>query len=445
MKKILLFFIVCIGIFVYSPTSFANANANNLQHLIDQTPAGETLELEPIVYEGNVVINKPMTIIGHENTVIQGDRTANVVEIDSDDVVLDTLEVKGSGMSRSSREEYSGIRVMGNNTILKNITVKESFHGVLLNRIDNTSLINLSIIGKQTDNLSEQGNGIHILRSNNNIIKDSYIEGFRDGVYIEYSDNNEINHNTMTKTRYGMHYMYSDYNTFENNHFVHNVGGAAIMHSDYITLENNQFSFNQGTRSFGLLIQTSREVHALHNEFHLNQRGLLIEHATGNHIEGNEFFKNKIGVEVWASAISNVFSKNIFSENTNQVLTVGKNANNQWSDMYGNGNYWDEPMLDLDNNGIGDIPFEYTSSLGDLIEKSDELAYLFLDSPAVKVYEKTNDILGNQDVMALDNYPLLVERKNNYTIIFTSIGFLVLVGAVYYIIKNRRSKIQMHS
>lgn len=443
MKKILLFFILFFGILVYSPTSFANAN--ELQNLIDQTPAGETLELESKIYEGNVVINKPITIIGHENTVIQGDRTANVIKIESDDVTLDTLEVKGSGMSRSSQEEYSGIRVMGNNVILKNITVKESFHGVLLNRIDNTSLINLTIIGEETESLSEQGNGIHILRSNNNIIKENYIEGFRDGIYFEYSDNNEISDNTMTKTRYGMHYMYSDYNTFQNNHFIHNVGGAAIMHSDYIKLENNQFSFNQGTRSFGLLIQTSREIHALNNEFHLNQRGLLIEHATGNHIEGNEFFNNKIGVEVWASAISNVFSQNVFSENTNQVLTVGKNANNQWSDMYGNGNYWDEPMLDLDSDGIGDIPFEYTSSLGDLIEKSDELAYLFLDSPAVKIYEKTNDILGNSEVMALDNYPLLMEEKNDYTLILTSIGFLILLVVVFWIIKKRRSKMKINS
>jgi len=396
------------------------------------------------VYEGNVVIDKPMTIIGQKGTIIQGDETANVVEIESDDVTLDTLEVKGSGMSRSSREEYSGVRVMGNGTVLKNITVKESFHGVLLNRIDNTTITDLTIIGKQTENLSEQGNGIHILRSSENRIEDSYIEGFRDGIYVEYSDNNQINNNTMTKTRYGMHYMYSDYNTFEENHFVHNVGGAAIMHSDYITLEHNEFSFNQGTRSFGLLIQTSREIHALNNEFHLNQRGLLIEHSTGNYIEGNEFFQNKIGVELWASAMSNVFSKNVFSKNTNQVLTVGGNSNNEWSDMYGNGNYWDEPMIDLDNNGIGDISFEYTSSLGDLIEKSDELAYLFLDSPAVKVYEKTNDILGNQDVMALDEYPLLVEKENDYTLLGASVSVLILAGAAYFIMKKRRMNVKVN-
>src|SRR5690625_775010 len=140
MKKIFVFLIVSICLFFYAPSVFAESNT--LQRLIDDSKSGDTLELKAKVYEGNIVIDKPMTIIGQEGTVIQGDQTANVVEIESDDVTLDTLEVKGSGMSRSSREEYSGVRVMGNDTVLKNLTVKESFHGVLLNRIDNTSLIN---------------------------------------------------------------------------------------------------------------------------------------------------------------------------------------------------------------------------------------------------------------------------------------------------------------
>lgn len=438
MKPFIFFISICLFSFLLIPYGYAEQNS--LQQLIDNAKPGYTIELEAKIYEGDIVINKPLTIIGKKGTIIQGSKTANVVEIDSDNVTLDTLEVKGSGMSRSSQEEYSGIRVMGNDTTLNNITVKDSFHGILLNRIDRTTLHNLTLIGEQLENLSEQGNGIHILRSNENVIEDSYTEGFRDGIYVEYSDNNEIHNNTMTKTRYGMHYMYSNYNTFENNEFIHNVGGAAIMHSDYITLKNNKFSFNQGTRSFGLLIQTSREVRALNNEFHLNQRGLLIEHATGNFIEGNDFFQNKIGVEVWASAISNTFSENIFTKNTNHVLTVGKNANNSWTDIYGNGNYWDEPMLDLDGNGIGDIPLEYTSSLGDLIEKSDELAYLFLDSPAVKVYEKTNDILGNQDVMALDPYPLLLEKEKNYSLFIATIITTIIISCLYWLFQKKRRK-----
>src|SRR5690625_6222152 len=101
------------------------------------------------MYEGNDIINKQMIIIEQEGIVIQGDQTANVIEIENDDVTLEHMEIKGSGMSRDSKEEHSAVRVMGNNTVLNNLTIKESFHGVLLNRIDNTTMSNLTIIGSE--------------------------------------------------------------------------------------------------------------------------------------------------------------------------------------------------------------------------------------------------------------------------------------------------------
>src|SRR5690625_125620 len=430
---VLLTMIMTLGIV---PTSYAETNT--LQELIDQVPKGGEIKLEAETYEGNIVIKKPLKIIGQKGTMIKGDGTDNVIEIDSHDVTLDGLEITGSGMSRDSEQEHSGVRVMGNNVVLKNLMINKSFHGVLLNRIDNTVMKNLTITGEDSGSLSEQGNGIHILRSNHSTIEDSYIHDFRDGVYIEYSDNNEINNNTMTQTRYGLHYMYSDYNTFKDNKFIRNIGGAAIMHSDYIMLENNEFSFNQGSRSFGLLIQTSREIHVLNNEFNLNKRGLLLEHVTGNEIEGNEFFHNQIGIELWTSAIGNVFSENKFIKNTNHVLTVGGESNNQWSAMSGKGNYWNEPMIDLDEDGTGDFAFEYTSSLGELIERS-ELAYLFLESPAINIYEKTNEILGNQSVMALDEYPMIESEKNMFYFKVIGIGIMIF-GIIYWYINHRKRR-----
>src|SRR5690625_1743907 len=140
-------------IFLFTASSVL-AEEQSLQDLIDQADEGDTLELEAKVYAGNVVINKPLTIIGQEGTIIKGDQTGNVVEIESHDVTLDHMEVTGSGMSRDSREEHSAVRVMGNNTVLNNLTIKESFHGVLLNRIDNTTMSNLTIIGSESTNLS---------------------------------------------------------------------------------------------------------------------------------------------------------------------------------------------------------------------------------------------------------------------------------------------------
>ncbi|WP_262175739.1 nitrous oxide reductase family maturation protein NosD [Saccharococcus sp. Marseille-Q5394] len=383
--------------------------AENLQQLIDKTPAGSVLELEAATYEGNVVITKPITIKGKKGTVIKGDKTVNVIEVRSQDVTLDTLSIEGSGMSRSSQEEYSAIRVMADGAVMKNLKISDCFHGIYLNKTKHTTISGVTIVGQGTDALGNQGNGIHIARSSDNHIDHSHIEKTRDGIFVEYSNDNVVSDNTMTQTRYGLHYMYSNNNEFKRNNFVDNVGGAAIMHSDHILLADNKFSFNQGSRSFGLIVQTSRDVHVLNNEFHLNQRGLYLEQSTSNIIEGNDFFQNQIGVELWTSSTAHVFVKNSFRKNRIHALTVGGESNNEWF-RNGEGNYWNVPMLDFDKDGIGDAPMEYTSALGELVE-TNELSYLFLLSPAITIYEKANELLTFQKVMAYDKYPLMSNQK----------------------------------
>src|SRR5690625_7332172 len=106
--------------------------------------------------------------------------------------------------------------------------------------------------------------------------------------------------------------------------------------------------------------------------------------------------------------------------------------------MSGKGNYWNEPMIDLDEDGTGDFAFEYTSSLGELIERS-ALAYLFLESPAINIYEKTNEILGNQSVMALDEYPMIESEKNMFYFIVIGIGIMIF-GLIYWYINHRKRR-----
>lgn len=430
MKNMKVLLVLACSFFLIKPVL---ADETDLQQLIDDVPEGGVLELEATTYTGNIVISKPMTIKGKEGTKIQGDKTSNVIEIRGDGITLDTLAIAGSGMSRSSQEEYSGVRVLSKDTVLKNLTITDSFHGVYLNKSENTSISNVKVVGHGVEELGNQGNGIHIMRSSNNFIDNCYLEKTRDGIYVEYSNNNEIENNTMTDTRYGLHYMYSNYNTFTGNNFVKNVGGAAIMHSDHIHLEDNKFSFNQGSRSFGLLVQTSRDVLIVKNEFHLNQRGLYLEQSSHNRIEGNDFFHNQIGIELWTSSTSHTFIENHFNKNRVHALTVGGESNNDWFEN-GVGNYWNTPILDLDQNGVGDEPLTYSSSLSELIEEN-ELAYLFLASPAITIYEKTNDLLTNQKVMALDKYPLLSEKQQVNKVIVGII--VVLIGLGLFIYRRR--------
>src|SRR5690625_113718 len=105
------------------------AEEGSLQQLIDDTPANGELKLEGKVYKGNIDITKPITIIGQKGTEIHGEGDNNVITIHASDTTIDSVTIKYGGLSRDSEEEFSGVRVMGENNVLKNLTISDIYHG----------------------------------------------------------------------------------------------------------------------------------------------------------------------------------------------------------------------------------------------------------------------------------------------------------------------------
>ncbi|WP_414043979.1 nitrous oxide reductase family maturation protein NosD [Macrococcus sp. EM39E] len=413
------------------------AYAGELQDLIDDTKPGETLKLENKTYKDHVMIKKPIKIIGQENTIIDGDKKGTIIQVRSEDVKLENFTVKNSGRSRSSEMEASCIRNMASNNTFSNLVIEDCFHGLYLNKGDKILIENNDIKGYKTGSTGAKGYGIYVKRANENTIKNNTIQYSRDGIYFEYSNDNEIINNDVSKTRYGLHYMYSNFNNFKGNRFIGNIGGAAIMHSDNIVLEKNQFSFNQGSQAFGLIIQGSRDINILENEFHLNQRGLYIEQSTLNLIQENEFFNNKVGIEVWDSSSALTFMKNRFKENKVPVVLVGHSNQNHWNKNK-EGNYWQEPMLDLNKDGVGDKPYVQNSSLGNLL-KQNELAYLFMNSPAIDLFERSHRLVNPDVVEIKDEFPLM-DNNHSLTLEKLIIAIVAVIITILSLVYLRRSK-----
>lgn len=423
-----------LGLSVASAQTISG-QGSELQRLVDAAAPGSTLRLEGRVYSGNTVIDKSISIVGQAGTVLQGDHTSNVVRVVASKVSLSTMTIRGSGKDRNTSEEQAGVRVMAPEVTLKNLVLADNFHGIHLNgEAGNATIEGCTITGLKVASQGAQGNGITIIRSGNHKLLNNTISGTRDGMFFEYSSNDEIRGNRITHVRYGLHYMYSDDNVFTHNSFSGNMGGAAIMHSERLTLENNEFSFNQGSRSFGLILQGSRNIRVQNNAFHLNQRGLYIEQTVQSRIEDNTFFRNGVGIELWSNSNSQVFTRNNFDRNNADAVIVGGESNNQWFEN-GVGNYWNQPALDLDQNGIADAPLKYQSALGRLIEQN-ELAYLFISSPAMTIYEKTNQLFAHDLAVITDNYPLLhrTGRPPLWTVPLALL--LATAGGIYALRRN---------
>ncbi|WP_079506152.1 nitrous oxide reductase family maturation protein NosD [Mesobacillus jeotgali] len=407
--------------------------AENLQAVIDTAKDGAVIKLENKTYAGNIVIDKPLTLIGTRGTVIEGDGKGNVISVRAPGVTVTDLEVKKSGMDRNSPEEYAAIKIYTDKNIIRNIRIEQSFHGVYLSKAHQNIIENVRIKGLGKKEIAAQGNGLHVYYSNGNLLKKNHIEGTRDGMFFDYSNDNKALNNEITQTRYGLHYMYSDRNEFKNNIFTFNTGGAAIMHSNQLKLENNQFIFNYGHRSFGLLVLSANENKIENNTFYMNQRGLYIDQSTDNLIRSNHISQNQIGIELWASSNEQIFTENTIEENTIPAVTLGGTGRNEWS-FEGTGNDWGMsfPALDLDHNGVGDSPAVYKSSLYELIEDQ-ELVYLFLKSPAIKIYEKMNQLLDHDKVMFEDPHPLTGKRKPKWPLLI-----VIAVGITAIFAKRRK-------
>jgi nitrous oxide reductase family maturation protein NosD len=432
MKKLLLFLFIFSITFVVYPEK--NSAAENLQAMIDSLEEGAVLKLEDKTYEGNIVINKPVTIIGSAKTVIKGDGTGNVISIKAPNVNIKKLTVTNSSMNRNSAEEYAGIKIHSNGNMVEHVNITDSFHGIYLSQAHDNKITNVTIKGMGKGEIAAQGNGIHVYYSNNNLLTRNTIVGTRDGMFFDYGNKNESYQNNITDTRYGLHYMYSDENIFKNNTFTMNTGGAAVMNSNRLLLEDNHFIVNYGNQSFGLLLLQANDNLIKNNTFYMNQRGIYIDQATRNTIQGNKISQNQIGIELWASSNEQIFTENLITENTIPAVTIGGSGENNFWSHDDKGNDWGAsfPLTDLNQNGIGDFPITYRSSLYQLIEDQ-ELSYLFLKSPALGIYEKMNAALVDEKVMFNDPHPLAAEKSNNHFIFVVVIG----LAAVLILLKGR--------
>ena len=205
-------------------------------------------------------------------------------------------------------------------------------------------------------NQNRRGNGIHIWNSSRHVVARNTIRDTRDGVYFSFVDRSEVRDNDIEGVRYGLHYMYSDENRFEGNVFRDNAAGAALMNSKGIVLRHNRFLANQGHRSYGILLQTVERTTLEAQRIAGNTVGVFFESGHGNRLIDNTIARNHIGIHASDSSDGNEFAGNRFVGNLHTVETTGGNLTSRWS-IDGRGNYWDGAVtLDLDRDGIADVP-----------------------------------------------------------------------------------------
>ncbi len=121
---------------------FASLNANILQEAIDKAPSGATLELPSGLYEGNIVITKPITIDGLDQSAhIKGEGKGSVITIKSSNVVIKNLTISNTGNNHQLID--SAVSIIESNYVnIEDNHIKDSLFGIDLQKVNRSKLLN---------------------------------------------------------------------------------------------------------------------------------------------------------------------------------------------------------------------------------------------------------------------------------------------------------------
>ncbi len=248
--------------------------------------------------------------------------------------------VYGDGLEESlifnntliSTQNGINLRKSENNTIVKNMILSSSGHGIYI----------------QSSSTYSFTYGTLLYPSDNNRIIDNFIKSSSwYGIYLYgFLNNTLVAYNTVTESKYGI-YLY----------YYCSAGSGCPPHS------NNTIAFNniQNSTYYGIYLEGKTENNTIaENTIRYSaERGMLVGGNAGeNLIVNNTIAENKYGIYFSSGENNSIYHNNIINNTYRQAYTYsyGKNAWNTSSE----GNYWsDYTGIDNNSDGIGDTPYTF--------------------------------------------------------------------------------------
>jgi nitrous oxidase accessory protein len=315
--------------------------------------------------EPTIVIDRPLTLVGEPESVIDGEEQRQLLRVEADSVTIRGLTLRNVGTSYM--EDRAAITVDDSlHCVIEDNRIENAFFGIYLSNAG-WCRIERNVLVAAADREAAAGNGIHLWYSKEVLIRDNDVRGHRDGIYFEFVEDSRVERNhAQGNLRYGLHFMFSNRCEYRNNVFRANRAGIAVMYTKHVLMESNIFEDNRGTAAFGLLLKDITDSEVRGNTFARNTVGIMAEGVNRTQVVGNVFHANGWAVKIMANSEENLFTANDFSGNAFDVST---NSRQSYSTF--DGNWWDRyGGYDLDGDGIGDVPFRPVRLFSLIVERN---------------------------------------------------------------------------
>tara|TARA_R110000744_G_scaffold255462_1_gene370956 strand:- start:10039 stop:11460 length:1422 start_codon:yes stop_codon:yes gene_type:complete len=395
LKSRILILLISIGVIgLATPVSIASDQPQSVDviaELIDQADDGATVTVPEGVYQGNLVVSKPITLLANGDVVIDALGNGTVIELRAEGITLRGFTVRGSGSTVD--HEPAGVRAFDGPVTIEDNTFEDVYFGIDLRQSPETIIRNNHLVGKDLE-LGRRGDGIRLWWSHGCVIQDNTAIDLRDMVFW-YSEDLIIERNKVSQSRYGLHFMYSHNTVMSENELTDNSVGIYLMYSNNITLKHNRVVNNRGSSGYGIGLKDCDDIVIEDNALLANRVGIYIDNSPSSVdavglITRNSLSFNEIGLLATPITHDNVITENAFVENEEQVAVHGGGQLTLNSfEKDGRGNFWsDYAGFDLENDGIGDLPHAPCSLFRNLLAREPNLR-IFVHSPAQQAIELT--------------------------------------------------------
>jgi nitrous oxidase accessory protein len=356
-----------------------------LQEWISSAPPGAILRVPPGVYHGPIVIDKPLTLLGDGQAVLDGLGRGTVVHIIAPDVTVRGFVIKNSG--RSLAHEDSGILVEAPRARIEENELFDVLFGIYLKNAPGSIIRANRVRGLDVPE-AERGDALRLWYSPDVLIEGNQTYNARDAI-IWYSARVTVRANRFQGGRYGVHLMYCKEITIESNLLSKNFVGVYAMYTQNLTLRQNLSLGHRGPSGYGIGLKDTDNAQIVENVIADNSVGAFIDNSPSESnssvlFRRNLFAYNETAVLMFPSVRGDVFTENSFIENFEQVGIAGGGEphGNSWTQ-----NYWGDYLgYDADNDGIGDLVYKSERLFEHLIDRHPQLR-LFLYSPAIQALE----------------------------------------------------------
>jgi len=282
-----------------------NQQFKTISEAISNAKDGDTILVKDGVYQESLHINKALTIKGNnkDNTILQGNKTGDVITIIVDNVTIMNFTIKNAGNSTYPLVD-AGIDIQSGSNLIDNVIITKNNYGINMDSQDK-------------------------VRIENSIIKDNYNRG----INLYQCSNITINNDAISNNSYGIYFSYV-INSFVTNTSISEHDGRGL----YLGSLSN-FNLISG------------------NSVTDNHYGIHVKGSLNNTFKNNLFMTNVRALYLCCGGEDNLIYLNVF-------LLNDENAYGYPVNQFDNGtigNYWDDYNgTDSDNDGIGDTPYNAT-------------------------------------------------------------------------------------